>query len=364
MGTVHQIAGIRQRLVGGAHPTDSINYKMHIPDGPLSTEVCLATGALSLSAVGYSLHRLKDSLAERTVPLTGMTAALIFAGQMVNFPIGLLGIPSVSGHLIGGVLAAALLGPWAGCVAVTLVLIVQCVMFADGGLLALGANVLNMAVVGSLGGYAVYAAVRRLLGNGSTGTIAGVVVAAWLSVLAAAAVFCLEFFLSWQWSQHQFQFANIFTLMVTFHSAIGVGEALITGGVVSFVLLQRPDLLYDPAPSSSGGRLAGGMGRALTAGVVCALAVAAFLAPFASSYADGLDTVKNEKFAGLEAESRPLMLEDYQLPLPLRGWDESPGWQKVSIALAGLLGTMAVLVIALAFDRVLRLGRKASGHKE
>ncbi|MBT4867922.1 MAG: energy-coupling factor ABC transporter permease, partial [Planctomycetaceae bacterium] len=169
---------------------------MHVPDGLLSTEVCIAAGVISLGAFGYSLRRLKDSLAERTVPMTGMMAALIFAGQMINFPIALLGIPSVSGHLMGGVLAAVVLGPWAGCIAVTLVLIVQCLLFADGGLLALGVNVLNMAVVGSLGGYAVFAFVRQRLGNGARGTLAGGIIAAWLSVIAASALFSLQFGLS------------------------------------------------------------------------------------------------------------------------------------------------------------------------
>ena len=155
---------------------------MHIPDGFLSNEVCIATSVVSLGAVAYSLHRMKDSLADRTVPLTGMMGSLIFAGQMVNFPIGL----PVSGHLMGGVLAAAVLGPWAGCVAMTMVLVAQWALFSDGGLTALGANVLHMGVVGSMGGYAVLSGIRRLLGNGRRGSVTGAVVAAWLSVMAAA----------------------------------------------------------------------------------------------------------------------------------------------------------------------------------
>ncbi|NOX56391.1 MAG: energy-coupling factor ABC transporter permease, partial [Planctomycetes bacterium] len=139
---------------------------MHIPDGVLSTEVCVATGVVSAGAVGYSLHRMKTALADRTIPLTGMMAALVFAGQMVNFP---LGVVPVSGHLLGGVLSAAVLGPWAACVAMTMVLVVQCILFADGGLMALGANVLHMAVVGGLGGYAVYVVIRRWLGGGARG---------------------------------------------------------------------------------------------------------------------------------------------------------------------------------------------------
>ena len=139
---------------------------MHIPDGVLGPQVCLVTGAISFAAVGYSLLRLKHDLADRTIPMTGMMAALVFAGQMVNFPIGLFGVPAASGHLMGGVLAAAILGPWAGCLAITMVLMVQCLLFADGGILALGANVFNMAVIGSWGGYAVLDVVRRMFGGG------------------------------------------------------------------------------------------------------------------------------------------------------------------------------------------------------
>lgn len=325
---------------------------MHIPDGVLSTEVCLGTGVIAAGAVGYSLHRLRDSLADRTVPMTGMMAALIFAGQMVNFPIAAVGIPSVSGHLMGGVLATAVLGPWAGCVAVTLVLAVQCLLFADGGLLALGANVLNMAVVGSLGGYAVYAAGRRLFPQGAerTGTVVAAVIAAWVSVLAAAALFCLQLRLAV--GPESYSFSNIFTLMVSFHAAIGVGEALITGAVLSFVLAQRPELI--PALAQRSG-YAVGFGRAAAAGLVCALAIAAFLAPFASEYPDGLEAVaERTAFAERATEARVFAFDDYSVPLPIRGWQEAPFWQKVSVSLAGLMGTVSVAAIALLMGRALK----------
>ena len=329
---------------------------MHIADGVLSNEVCAVTGALALGAVGYSLHRLKDSLpgrasaeesplTDQTVPLTGMMAALIFAGQMVNFP--LIGTP-VSGHLMGGVLAAAVVGPWAGCIALTMVLLVQCALFGDGGITALGANVLHMAVVGSIGGYAVLATVRRLLGGGTWAAVVGVVGASWLSVMAAASLFCVEFAVSW--AGREYPFSRIFTLMVTYHSLIGIGEALITGAVVKFVLLQRPDLIVTPAP----GTLAGGVGRVVVAGAVCALAVAAFLAPFKSSHRDGLEAVAGQTFADrMDAPARSLLLTDYAVPLP-RGWEQSELWQRLSVSLAGLFGTGAVLLLSLVFGRALR----------
>ena len=125
--------------------------------------------------------------------MTGMMAAMIFAGQMVNFQ---LVVVPVSGHLIGGVLAGLILGPWAGCLALTMVLVVQRFLFSDGGLFSLGANILHMAVIGSIGGYAVASVVRRFFRNPRVGTIVGAVIASWVTVVAASALFCLEFRLS------------------------------------------------------------------------------------------------------------------------------------------------------------------------
>lgn len=311
---------------------------MHIQDGYLSTGVCLATGAISLGAVGYSLHRMKDSLGERTVPLTGMMGSLVFAGQMVNFPIGL----PVSGHLMGGVLAAAILGPWAGCVAVTLVLIAQWALFSDGGLLALGANVLHMAVLGSLGGYAVMTTVRKLLGGGFRGTVAGAVVAAWLSVLAASAMFCLEFRLSY--SASDFDFANIFTLMVTLHALIGVGEAIITGFVVSLIYQQRPDLIDAARPVRQSVPVT--LGRVVTAGLVSALAIAAFAAPFASGLPDGLDSVAERFRIAASEETVSGLFADYDA-IPMAGW------QGLSVSLAGIGGSLVVFAAAVLIGRAL-----------
>lgn len=310
---------------------------MHIQDGVLSPVVCAATGAISLGAVGYSVHRLNRSIGDRTIPLTGMMAALVFAGQMVNFPIG----APVSGHLLGGVLAAAVVGPWAGCVAMTLVLFVQWALFSDGGLFALGANVLHMAVIGAWGGYAVRRLVQRFVGENRKGIVIGSVVAAWMSVMAAAALFCLEFRLSW--SSSEIDFSKVFTLMVSFHSLIGVGEALITGIAITFVLNQRPELLLpsSPQPSGESARVRGV--RTLVAGLVIALAIAAFLSPFASSDDDGLEAalakqrVDDFNLTG----SVPGLFEDYEkIPVPVAAWES------IAVSFAGIGGTLAVFVLA------------------
>ena len=316
---------------------------MHIQDGVLSPVVCAATGAISLGAVSYSVHRLKQSIGDRTIPLTGMMAALVFAGQMVNFPIG---VP-VSGHLLGGVLAATVVGPWAGCVAMTLVLFVQWAMFSDGGLFALGANVLHMAVIGAWGGHAVRLLVQRFVGNSHKGIVVGSVVAAWISVMAAAALCCLELRLSWPPSE--IDFSKLFTLMVSFHSLIGLGEALITGAAISFVLSQRPDLVAD-ATSVRNSQHGSAITRTLVAGLVIALAIAAFLSPFASPYDDGLEVALSK--LGVEnfnlTSSMPGLLEDYdKVPVPVAAW------QSIAVSIAGVGGTLAVFVLAWLLSKAL-----------
>ena len=311
---------------------------MHIQDGTLSTPVCIVAGAVSVGAVGYCLRRMSEteSIADRTVPLTGMMASLVFAGQMINFPIGL----PVSGHLMGGVLAATILGPWAGCMAISLVLFSQWALFSDGGLVALGANVLHMAVIGSIGGYAVLSTIRKLLGGGFKGTVAGAVVAAWLSVLAAAAVFCAELRLSWH--STDLQFGSVFAMMVTLHALIGIGEALITGFVVSVIFQQRPDLIYGDSPEAACTGRATEAGRFLGAGLVAALAVAAFASPFASSMPDGLEAVAEKFSLPASEEGISGVFRDYdQVPI------STSNWEGLSVSVAGIGGTVAVFAMAL-----------------
>lgn len=314
---------------------------MHIRDGILSPEVCAATALLSVGAVAYSLRKLRVDLEDRAVPLTGMMAAIVFAGQMVNFP--LFGLP-VSGHLLGGVLAAAILGPWAGCLAITLVLVVQAILFNDGGLLSLGANVLNMGVVGAWGGYAIFDSLRRVLGKGSSSVVPAAVIAAWISVLAAASLFCVEFGMST--GSKDFSLRGIFSLMVTYHALIGMGEALITGSVLAFVIARRPDLI---SASASCGRVSD-VGRFAAAGVVGALAVAAFLAPFKSDHPDGLDKVSEVTgFESMKVERDGLVLNEYEVPLP-----SNITWPAVTTSLAGVLGTIVVFLMAIAFGKAVR----------
>lgn len=208
---------------------------MHIPDGYLSMTIVAVTCAASGVAVVYAARRTNAELNERQVPLMGVSAAFIFAAQMLNFTVA----GGTSGHLLGSALAAILLGPWAGMLVMTSVLALQAFLFQDGGLLALGANVLNMAVAGVLAGHISFSLLTRLLGRGRAGIYAGGFTAGWLSVVLAALLAAVEIALSGKAA-----WGLIMPAMVGVHTLIGAGEGLITVAVLIFLSLARPDLLW------------------------------------------------------------------------------------------------------------------------
>jgi cobalt/nickel transport system permease protein len=211
---------------------------MHIPDGFLSLPVSLVTWILAISLIGVALKRVESEYQERAVPIMGVCAAFIFAAQMINFPIP----GGTSGHLLGGTLAGVLLGPWAGALVMAVVFIVQAVVFQDGGITVLGANITNMGLVGTFGGYFLYRSIRRVLGRDSwRGMAISTAIAAWLSVFIASILCAVQLALS---GTVPLQVA--FTAMAFWHFLIGIGEAAITVVTVSFVWRTRPDLLYDP----------------------------------------------------------------------------------------------------------------------
>jgi cobalt/nickel transport system permease protein len=207
---------------------------MHIPDGFLNTATSVATWVMSAGGVGYAVRRVTKELQERQVPLIGVTGAFIFAAQMLNFTVA----GGTSGHLLGGALAAILLGPWAGTLVLTSVLVVQALLFQDGGLLALGANVFNMAIVGVLLGWGVYAGLKRVLGERSWSTMVSGFVAAWLSVVVASLVASVELAIS-----GTSPLGVVLVAMGGVHVLIGIGEGLITVAVLAFLRAARPDLL-------------------------------------------------------------------------------------------------------------------------
>ena len=215
---------------------------MHIPDGFVSTGTAAATWLASAGSVGYAVRRVNRELNERQIPLMGVTAAFVFAAQMMNFTVA----GGTSGHLLGGALVAILLGPWAGMLVLTSVLAVQALLFQDGGLLALGANVFNMAVVGVLVGWVVYTTLRRLLGDRTWATMVSGFAAAWLSVFVASLVAAAELAVS-----GTSPWLVALPAMGLVHALIGIGEGLITVGVLAFLRVARPDLLALGQPSEA-----------------------------------------------------------------------------------------------------------------
>jgi len=316
---------------------------MHIPDAVLDPKVAVATGVLGAAGLFYALRKLENQLGERTTVLMGTMSAFVFAGQMVNFPVG----PGVTGHLLGGVLSAVLLGPWAGAVVIAAVLIVQCFLFNDGGLTALGANFVNMGLVGAVGGYAIYAPIRRAIG-GPKGVLIAAMVAAWFSVLLASGAFSIEMAAS----GHLGDFLRILTWMGLVHAVIGVGEALITGLVVRFVLLRRPDLIELADGAGGPSSAAGGWARPTIAGLAIALGVAVFLGPFAWDAPDGLEYVGDSLGFLKEPPPPPLPspMADYALKLP------GLNYAKLATAMAGLVGTLVVFGFGWGMARVLPRG--------
>lgn len=207
---------------------------MHILDGILSNPINIATFAASSIVCGYSIKKCNNEFGEKHVPLLGVTAAFIFAAQMLNFPVGL----GASGHFMGAALAAILMGPYAACVIMTLVLILQCLGFADGGLTALGSNIFNMGVVGGFASYFIFISLKKILPDSKSGMIAAAAVTSWLSIVLASAFCAIELALS-----GTSPFSKVFPAMVGVHALIGIGEAIITTTVLSIVYASRPDLV-------------------------------------------------------------------------------------------------------------------------
>ncbi len=206
---------------------------LHAPDGFVSAPIAIAMWIATALVVAYAVRRTNQHLDERAVPLLGVMAAFIFAAQMFNFPVA----GGTSGHLLGGVLAAVLLGPWAGTLVMTAVVGVQALIFQDGGLVIMGANIFNMGTIGTLGGYAVYRAVAGILGGEKRGRLPAAAVAAWLSVVAGSVAMALQLGAS-----GVVPLELALPAMVGVHALIGVGEALITVAALAFIGLTRADL--------------------------------------------------------------------------------------------------------------------------
>jgi len=210
---------------------------MHIPDGFIDGGTSAAAGIVAIAGVSVCAKKASETLDERQIPLAGLAAAYVFAAQMLNFPVA----GGTSGHLLGAVLAAVLVGPFAGAVCVTIVLVVQALLFADGGLSALGLNVVNMALVGALGGYLIFTAIRRLLRPTARSVVVASGFAAATAPVLAAAAFTIEYALG---GNDAATVSTVATAMVGVHLLIGVGEGIVTGLTIAAVMASRPDLVY------------------------------------------------------------------------------------------------------------------------
>ena len=210
---------------------------MHIANGIINGTVSAAFAAVAVVALAICISRGRNDLDDRLAPMAGLVAAFIFAVQMLNFQV----LPGVSGHLLGGALAAMLVGPWVGALCVATVLTVQCLLFADGGLTALGLNITNMALLGTAAGYLLIALLLRVLPKTPVGLAITAFVASVVSVVVASQGFVLEYALG---GTTKLSLALISGTMAGTHLLIGIGEGLIAATTVATVAKVRPDLVY------------------------------------------------------------------------------------------------------------------------
>lgn len=214
-----------------------LTVAMHMSDGLVNAPTAAAFGLVAVLGLAIAASRARADLDERTAPMAGLVTAFVFAVQMINFPI----LPGASGHLLGGALVAILVGPWVGSLCIAIVLVVQALLFADGGLTALGTNITNMALVGVFTGYGVAYALRRVAARSRRGLVATAFVAALVNTVVAALAFVVEYAIGGSGGA---ALGTVFGLMVGLHVLVGVGEGIITAATVAAVAATRPDLVY------------------------------------------------------------------------------------------------------------------------
>ncbi|MEV5680907.1 MULTISPECIES: energy-coupling factor ABC transporter permease [unclassified Streptomyces] len=336
---------------------------MHVPDGFINAPVSVAAGVVAAGAVAVSLRGARRELDERTAPLAGLVAAFIFAVQMLNFPVA----AGTSGHLLGGALAAILVGPYTGVLCIAVVLLMQGILFADGGLTALGVNITVMGVVTVIVAYALFRGLTGILPRTRRSATVSAFVAALVSVPAAACAFTLIY---WIGGTTDIPIGKVLTAMVGVHVLIGIGEAVITALTVGAVIAVRPDLVHaarglaaplklrvdgelidapSAAPSPSGAQSPSGAATPAAArstrkvwatGLVTALVLAGFVSFYASASPDGLEKVAADKGIDKKAEEHAASdspLADYGV----RDVTDA----RISGGLAGVIGVSATVVV-------------------
>ena len=303
---------------------------MHVPDGFINAQVSAATGIISLGTLWAYIRNAKNLVADKLIALTGMMSALIFVLQMINFPIA----AGTSGHLLGGALAVIVLGPSLGVICISIVVVIQSLLFADGGLSALGVNVLNMAIITSLTGWFTITLWKKIFGESQFTLISGSVIAGLLSMVFSSIAFVLEYAIGGTVSV---PLGNVLIAMISTHLLIGLGEGIITALIVSLLLRVRSDLVYVNSKKNKSNTLS------TSYGVLIALILSLTLVtPYASSSPDGLESVASD-FGFEETDGVVLLLEDYGI--------SSINNNFVSTTLSALLGVLAIAGLGTLFFR-------------
>ncbi|GII79754.1 hypothetical protein Sru01_47360 [Sphaerisporangium rufum] len=342
---------------------------MHVPDGFFNAPVSVAAGAVAAGGLGLCLRGARRELDDRTAPMAGLVAAFVFAAQMLNFPVA----AGTSGHLLGGTLAAVLVGPYTAVLCVAVVLIVQAFFFADGGITALGVNITLMGIVATVAGYALF----RLIMRAAPRRRAVVPVAAFAGAALSVPITALAFTgLFWLGGTAPLDVSSVALAMVGVHVLIGLGEGLITALTVSSVLAVRPDLVYGArgtaaplvlrtaggesevaappvAPAPAPGRA--GLRPVLAGGALVAVLLAGVASFYASASPDGLEKVAQDKGLNAQEQDHPLgggPLADYGV--------KGVASERLSVGVAGVAGVgITLLAGGAVFYAVRRRGRSA-----
>ncbi len=301
---------------------------MHVPDGFINAQVSIGSGIVSFATLWAYVKNAKNLVADKLIALTGMMSALIFVLQMINFPIA----AGTSGHLLGGALAVIVLGPHLGIICISIVVVIQSLLFADGGLSALGINVFNMAIVTSLVGWLVITSWKKLFGEANVSIISGSIVAGLLSVIFSSIAFVFEYALG---GTVAVPLSSVLLAMLSTHLLIGLGEGIITALIVSLLLRVRSDLVYIKTNEYISNNTSSIYGL-----FILLLLCFTLITPYASSSPDGLESVA-ENFGFLETDGLVLFLNDYGIS----GLNNS----FLSTIISAVLGIVVVVGISNVF---------------
>ena len=308
---------------------------MHVPDGFMNVTMSAATGVISFGTLWAYIRSAKDLIADKFIALTGMMSALIFVLQMINFPIA----AGTSGHLLGGALAVIVLGPRLGLICLSVVVIIQSLLFADGGLSALGVNVLNMAIVTSATSWFIVKYWIKFIGKNRTSIVSVSVIAGILSVVFSSIAFTIQYAIGGTIS---IPVGTVLLAMVTTHFIIGFGEGIITALIITLLIRVRPDLIYAYERSDENTTKVSFYGL-----FIILILLLSLVTPFASSSPDGLESVA-EEFGFTQTDGIVLLLDDYGISAVNNDF--------ISTVLSALLG---VTVLAIMFNLI--ISRRKSG---